>query len=50
MVLTQQGWLTFITDCNLAPQHGSSGTMSTKSNHIRIPILENIAESNQPEQ
>ena len=50
IVLMLERLLTFITDCDLALQHSCLATMSTKFNHIRIPILENIAESNQPEQ
>ena len=41
--------LTFITDYNLALQQSCLAAMSTKFNDIRIPILEGIVESNQPE-
>ena len=52
IVLILEGLLTFIADCDPALQHGCLATMSTKFNHISIsiPILESIAESNQPEQ
>ena len=46
-MLILEGLLTFITHCDLALQHGCLATISTKFNHIRIPILESIPESNQ---